>query len=208
MFVNEIPFLVNVLTPLNFTFVDRLQSRSANMIFKILWKQLSHCMKNGFKVKTVRCDPEAGLVALDPKLAENGINLDIAGQEEAVPVAESKIRRIKERARGIINTLPFKIPLKFIAFLIFFCTSRLNMTCNVGDMSGISPWEKYYGRKIDFKKNLKASFGDYVQASRNKVDNTMATRTDGALALYDTGNLEGTWWLYNLRTDKVIRRFF
>jgi len=55
------------------------------------------------------------------------------------------------------------------------------MTCLSGDNSGISPWEKYFGRKIDYKKNLKASFGDYVQASRNKVDNTMATRTDEAL---------------------------
>jgi len=34
--------------------------------------------------------------------------------------------------------------------------------------------EKYYGRKIDFKKMLKASFGDYVQAIR----------------INDTGNLE------------------
>jgi len=80
------------------------------------------------------------------------------------------------------------------------------MTCLSGDSSGISPWEKYFGRKIDYKKNLKASFGDYVQASRNKVDNTMTTRTDGAIALYDTGNFEGTWWLYNLSTDKLIRR--
>jgi len=114
MFINEIPFLVNVLTPLNYTFVDQLKSRNAGVIFKILWKQLSHCMKNEFTVKTVRCDPEAGLVALDQKLAESGISLDVAGQEEAVPVVESKIRRLKERARGIINTLPFKIPRRLL----------------------------------------------------------------------------------------------
>jgi len=29
---------------------------------------------------------------------------------------------------------------------------------------------------------------------------------DGATALYDTGNYEGTWWSYNLSTDKLIRR--
>jgi len=124
----------------------------------------------------VRCDPEAGLVALDPKLAESGIVLEIAGQKEIVPLVESKIRRIKERAREIINTLPFKTPLRFIAFLIFFCTSRLNLACNVGDSTGICPWEKYCGWKVDLKKNLKASFGDYVQASRNKVDNKMMER--------------------------------
>jgi len=38
------------------------------------------------------------------------------------------------------------------------------------------------------------------------VENSMATRTDGAIALYDTGNYEGTWWLYKLSTDKLIRK--
>jgi len=88
-------------------------------------------------VKTVRCDPEARLVALEQKLAECGISLDVAGQEEAVPVVESKIRRLKERTSGFMNTLPFKIPRRLLIYLIFHCTSRLNMTCLSGYSSGI-----------------------------------------------------------------------
>ena len=104
--------------------------------------------------------------------------------------------------RGIYNTLLFKLPVN----LIFFCVMGLNMVFGVNDHSAASPWEKYNGRKVSLKNNLKASFGDFVQAARNKIDNTLSTRTDGCLALYDTGNLEGMWWLYNVSTDKLSRR--
>ena len=59
---------------------------------------------------------------------------------------------------------------------------------------------------MDYFKNLKASFGDYVEADRNVLDNTMATRSDGGIALFDTGNAEGSWHVYNLDTGKVIKR--
>ena len=50
----------------------------------------------------------------------------------------------------------------------------LNMVYGVNDHSGASLWEKYNG-KISLKNNLKASFGDFVQAARNKIDNTLST---------------------------------
>ena len=135
-----------------------------------------------------------------------GVPCNYTGKDEPVPVAQSKIRRIKERARAIINTLAFSLPISLISFLIFFVVSRINMGQSTTSMQRATPWEQYYGRKINYRTNLKAVFGDYVQAHRNNIDNTMKSRADGCLALYDTGNVEGTWYCDNLSTDRVIRR--
>ena len=207
MFIDKLKFLINVVTPINYTFVSKLVTRNTEEIRNKLWSQLNHLNKKGIEIQYIRSDPEKGLTSLEDKLAERGIRLDTTGKDEHVVVAESKIRRIKERVRGYINTLPFKVPLRLLTFLVFFCVSRINMTCKTGyENYNVTPFELFEGRKPDFNKNLKATFGDYAQASRNTVDNTMDTRTDGCIALYDTCNSEGTWYLYNLSTDRVIRR--
>ena len=54
--------------------------------------------------------------------------------------------------------------------------------------------------------NLKAGFGDYWQAHRKKVGNSMTTRADGGITLYDSGNIEGSWYIFNLNTNCRIKR--
>ena len=204
MFVEKIPFLISVTKPVNLIQINKLKSRSVGSIFHQVKKQLSVYRSRGFEVSKVRCDPESGLVALQPLLGNSGYEMDVTGQEEAVPPIERAIRTVKERVRGIIHTLPFRLPLRFIQYLLFFVVLRLNMTPT--KVSNESAFEQVYGRKLDFKRNLKAGFGDYVQAHRNKVDNSMAPRADGGIALYDSGNIEGSWYVYNLNTDSLIKR--
>ena len=83
---------------------------------------------------------------------------------------------------------------------------RINVVpTRVGDYRA-SPFELFYGRKIDYKRNLRASFGDYVHVAPNAMDNSMKSRSEAAIALYDTGNVEGTWVVYNLRTKTTAKR--
>jgi hypothetical protein len=63
-----------------------------------------------------------------------------------------------------------------------------------------------WNRIVDAKTDLALGFGDYVQAHRNIEDNTLEPRTDGAIALYPTGNLEDTWAFFNLNTNRVVTR--
>ena len=53
--------------------------------------------------------------------------MDITGQEEAVPSMKRAIRAIKERLRGTIHTLPFRLSLRFIQYPKFFVVLQLNM---------------------------------------------------------------------------------
>ena len=63
-------------------------------------------------------------------------------------------------------------------------------------MQRATPWEQYHSRKINSKTNLKAAFEDCAEAHRNIIDNTMKSGASGCLALYDTGNVDGTWYIF------------
>ena len=114
-------FLVNVIMRIGMTLADIITKRSTDALYKTLYKQLSTINSRGFKVKKVTCDPESGLTAMRDALGtENGIHMEVAGQNEHVPVVERKIRTIKERVRGIYNTLPYKLPTKLLGQLSYF----------------------------------------------------------------------------------------
>eukprot|EP01041_Mallomonas_annulata_P007081 gene7081-14411_t len=172
LFVEKIPYLISVTEPLSYILVNKLKDRSIKKIlYKQVYKQLGVYFSRGFDLLTIRCDPESELVGLKSLFGHDGIEMDITGADEAVPKVERTIRTVKERVRGILNTLPYCLLLKFLPYLLFFCVLRINMT-PYGDRVE-SPFEQLYGRKLDYRKNMKANFGDYVQAHRNKIDNTM-----------------------------------
>jgi hypothetical protein len=64
-----------------------------------------------------------------------------------------KIRQVKKRVRAIINTLPFNLPGCSCCF-----KSQYDALCRVNN---ITPREAFTDRKIDYKRDLKVSFGDY-----------------------------------------------
>ena len=123
MFVETIPFLVSDAKPIDMILVNQIKNRKTITIFKQLYKQITVYLSRGYEINTIRCDPENGLIALQELLNQKGLYLDISGQEEAIPQVERKIRTIKERARGIINTLPYNSQLNLIPHFIYFCVS-------------------------------------------------------------------------------------
>ena len=60
-------------------------------------------------------------------------------------------------------------------------------------------------QKDSFRNHCKYSFGDYVQ-THEPHDNSMASRTIGALALRPTGNIQGNFYFCSLSTGRVINR--
>ena len=80
------------------------------------------------------------------------------------------------------------------------------MMPTAADDTNVSPWERFYQRKLDHSKNLKAGFGEYCQCHDNASDNTLTSRTTGGLTVYDTGAKDGSWYIYNLNTERLLRR--
>ena len=125
---------------------------------------------------------------------------------EHVPEVERKIRLIKERGRGILNTLPFKKMHRLMLIeLVYHVVLWLNaFPANSGVSETLSPREIVYRHKLDFAKHCKSPFGMYCEVHDEPTPtNTMVTRsTPGRIVLGPTGNLQGTYKFLSLATGK------
>ena len=59
--------------------------------------------------------------------------------------------------------------------------------------------------KVDFNRDLRVSFGEYVECYSPSTDNTMAERTQSCLALCPTNNKNGSVLFYSLKSGKIIK---
>jgi hypothetical protein len=76
---------------------------------------------------------------------------------------------------------------------------------NDGVCDEMSPRAIVTGSTIDFNRHCQYEFGEYVQ-THEEHDNSMGSRTVGALALRPTGNAQGGYYFFSLSTGKVINR--
>ena len=68
-----------------------------------------------------------------------------------------------------------------------------------------SPRTIMTGKSIDWKKSCKLHFGAYAQVYEDRnVTNTLEERTQGAICLGPTGNIQGTYNFFLLRSGKKI----
>jgi hypothetical protein len=76
----------------------------------------------------------------------------------------------------------------------------------VGGVSGtLSPRAIVAGMEIDFLKYGQLEFGTYVQ-TLEQSDNTMQSRTTGAIAMRPTGNEQGGYYFFSLSTGQRLNR--
>ena len=76
---------------------------------------------------------------------------------------------------------------------------------NNGISDVLSPRAIVTGSSLDFNKHCQIEFGSYVQTHEDH-DNSMSTRTVGALALRPTGNAQGGHFFFSLSTGRIINR--
>ena len=104
--------------------------------------------------------------------------------------------------------LPFKqIPARMTIEMIYYNVFWLNSfrpADGISDM--LSPCALVIGSKLDYTKHCRLEFGTYAQA-HEEHDNSMATRTTGAIALQPTGSsAQGAYYFYSLTTGRVLNR--
>ena len=140
--------------------------------------QIHQYRAQGFKIKTLVFDGEGAMDAIADDIAVLGTNLERVPPGAHVGVVERKNREIKDRFRSVKLGLWFTLPVLLIPWLVYFCVSRINMLPSHGNMDPTSPRENFTGRKIDFRRDLRLSFGDYVHVHEDRaVTNTTQSCT-------------------------------
>jgi hypothetical protein len=69
----------------------------------------------------------------------------------------------------------------------------------------MSPREIMAGQRLDYVQQCRFEYGEYVQ-THEQHNSSMTPRTIGALALWPTGNPQGTWYFMSLLTGRVLKR--
>jgi hypothetical protein len=212
MFVESVPFLVTVSSPLELVMATYLSDgRTTKSIVHAVIEQIAAYQSKGFSVETIVFDNEGGLVAASAALNALGVNMEIAAPGAHVGKIERKLRCLKERMRSVISMLKFTLPISLLPLLVLYCVHRMNMGVARQQMdSASSPMEKFLGRKISYKRELRVGFGDYVQVhDEDSMNNSMRQRTQGAIAVGPVGNAAGAERFYTLRLsgkNAIIRR--
>ncbi len=133
-----------------------------------------------------------------------GIEVNIISKIEHAPEIERQKRVIKERAKGIIQTLPYRmLPKKMRMTMIQYVVFWLNNIPK--EDQNESPREMIIGHQVlDTKMVCKIPFGAYAQVhDNNDITNTMIQRTTGGINL-GPGNLSGSYKFLSLETGDII----
>lgn len=205
MYVNSIAFLVSISRAIKFRTAEALQNRRSETLLTGLRRIKMIYARRGFIVNRAAGDNE--FAPIEAGLAEMGIALNTVSRDEHVPEVERHIRTLKERCRSTYNSLPFrKVPSRMIIELVYAMTFWLHaFPAQDGVSQSISPRELVTGVAIDAARHCVIAFGTYVQ-THEQHDNSMQTRTIGAIALRPSGNVQGGHFFLSLQTGRRIIR--
>jgi hypothetical protein len=205
MYVNKIPFLVSISRHIKFGTAEMLKSESAGQLLASIKPVTQTYVTRGLCITSMMVDRQ--FEPLCGELAGLGIAVNCVSRDEHVPEIERHIRTVKERTHCIYNQLPFtKMPAQITIEMVYASTFWLNMFLPTNGVSKkMSPRAIIVGGELDYAKHCRLEFGTYCQV-HEEHDNTMATRTTGAIALRPTGNIEGGYYFFSLATGRRLNR--
>jgi hypothetical protein len=124
MFMNCLPFLVNILSGLRLVKIKHLPLRTAKCLVHTLERVFRIYATTRFVIQMVLMDIE--FEKLRTRMPHVTLNTMVAG--EHVGEVEQKIRVIMGRARGTFNTLPYKkLPKLMVIKSLHFCIMWMNL---------------------------------------------------------------------------------
>ena len=199
----QVNFIIFIVKPLRLVMVQWLPKLDTwNMKAAVL----TVCNKieaRGYTVHEVVVDPFKSLTALTGLLPRN---ITVVGSRAHVEDAEVEIRTVKERVRSSTHGLPYNAPRRLVRWQVYGAVMTYNMLLRQGQT--VSSRELFTGVKTNYSRDVRAEFGEYVQAhvSPNEMNKRgTQERTVGAVALCSADNDRGTWWFMGLKNSSFFR---
>jgi hypothetical protein len=206
-FIRGLKFLLTVNTLFNLIVVKFLPDSKSSTILSAIEAMIKLYASRNFKIDTIIMDGEKGLQANQSDINGYGIQVNVTGQGKHASKAERTIRLVKERVRAYLSTLPYILPDVLMIWLVYAVVFSLNNTPRKRNPYGLAPRILFDGRKLNFNRDLKSSFGEFVQVNESsEIKNDMKERTRDAIFLKMRGNGQGTAEFLDLRTWKIIGR--
>jgi hypothetical protein len=196
-------FLISVAAPLMLMLYSELESESRMSLGMALQGQLGMLWLQGFIPHIVYTDLHCTFWLMMQDFT--GIEIDPGGQGDYVPQVDATICRVKETYRKVQSGLPWTLLSVLVGALVGSSVSHLN-ACRTTALGGnVCPKVLFTGRPLEFKKEFRLAFGDYVEAYEGTT-NRMMDRSMACIALSPANNSVGAWILWKLSKRSRIRR--
>jgi hypothetical protein len=197
MHIDGSMFLITATDPLNLMLQCKVTSENRLDLGMALQGHLSLLRSRGFELTIVYTDPHSLFRSMMQDFP--GVEIDIGGAGDYVAKLDAKIRRVKETYRKVKANLPWELPGQLVEDLVSYATSRLNIRQTTALAENICPRVLFTGIPVDYRKELRFAFGDYVEAYEGTT-NTSRVRSTACIALYPAGNSIGSWVLWKIDT--------
>lgn len=206
-FVNGIPFLLTLSCKITFTVVNHLANRKVKEIFKAFKEIYQFYLKRGFRITTVHVDGKFAPLQALIQAMPGGPRVNLASTNEHVPEIKRRVRVVKELCRAVHHSLPFsRIPKLLVIYIVFNCVKLLNNFPTKGGISDtISLRTIMTGKTLHYKKHLSLKIGQYFQIhEEDEPRNSQLPRTQGAIFLGPTSNIQGGYRFMSLKSGSKI----
>jgi len=157
----------------------------------------------GFEPAIVYVDPHSTFRGMQRDFP--GVEVDVGGARDYVPKVDAKIRRLKEVYRAVKSGLQWQLPESLVKDLVAYAVSRINIQRTSALSENIVPRVAFTGMPVQYQKELRFAFGDYVEAHEG-TDNTSRPRSAACIALFPVGNSTGSWQLFKISSRTRVRR--
>ena len=205
MYANKVAMLVSISRNIKFATIEAIPNKKSTMLMTGIKGILQIYQRHGFSVEVTLMDGEFG--HLHGEMASMGVTLNETSQDKHMGDIERFIHTLKEWMWAIYNTLLFhKVPAGLVVEMAKACVFWLNsLPLHSSFDNELSPCTIVTWQKLDFKQHCRFQFREYVQ-THEEHDNSMSSRTVGALALCPTGNAPGGFYFMSLSTGQVLNR--
>ncbi len=158
-FIDGEGYLISVLTPLDFVQISRIQSRTSEALRAAVYHHLATAESEDYQVTHILCDGENGFTAFFNAFRTAGYLINPAGP------GQKKIRLVKERIRAYLQSIPYQLMFSLLRYLVEYVTIMINFEPNSQREDPTSPYELFRGQKIDYKRQLRITIGDYAECT-------------------------------------------
>ncbi len=166
-------------------------------------------LQRGFQIVFIKGDGE--FKPLDGMMSKlyGAPKINLSSACEHVPEIERKIWVIKEQVHAVVYSLPVNaLPPVVLVNAVLFVTKQLNLFPVKGGISTqFSPKQIMTGKVVHYKF-CSIPFGQYCQISEEGTPrNSLTARTQGAIAIGPSGNVQGGLKIYTLHTASIVVRW-
>jgi hypothetical protein len=208
MFFGGNIFVLSVDDASRYIMAKWIKSKKVEDVIEGLRKTRNIYLSYGHVVKVIQTDAEVIFEACEPFFSECHIRHQTTSPAAHEVLAERNTRTLKERTRAVIFGVPYRVPKIAWKYAVEQAARGINLTPN--SMSGSeTPEEMFTGKKIDFKTDIRACFGDlglfHIPNKKGKESDTKSQNEFG-IVLGHKYNSKGDLKVYVPSRHQVLTR--